>query len=234
MKLQRQNSNTPKKNIWDTTKVLLILALFPIGFAHLIVHDCRASSTESENPTFSLIVEEEALRAVLQKISTSTGYTITISEEFADVPITARLRDVSLDKGLRRLLKGFNYTLVTLEEEKKIVITVYGRGQNSGKAPIPASSEVIRPAHPSERGIPQEPIEEKRMRQRRVAPVEKKVIPPADPQESEAVVKKMETLIKEMEALREQNKKGGTGNLIPVPPEEMLETMSPQPESGRE
>ena len=234
MKLQRQDINNPRKNIWDTAKVLLILVLFLIGLAPIIVHNCRAFGKESEDSRFSLNVEEEALRAVLQKISTSTGYTITISEELADVPVTVRIKDVSLDKGLRRLLKGFNYTLVTLEEEKKIIITVYDRGKNSRKTPNTASSEVIRPAHSRERGVPHEPIGKKRMRQRSVAPEEKKVIPPVDPQESEAVVKKMEILIKEMEALREQNKKGGTGNLIPVPPEEMLEKMSPQPESGRE
>lgn len=234
MKLRRQNSNNPKDNIRNTAKVLLILALFSIGFAHLIVHECRASGEESENSRFSLNVEEEALRAVLQKISTSTGYTITISEELADMPVTVRIKDVSLDKGLRRLLKGFNYTLVTLEEEKKIIITVYDRGKNSGKTPITASSEVIRPAHSRERGVPQEPIEKKRMRQRRVAPEKKKVISPVDPQEPEAVVKKMETLIKEMEALREQNKNGGSGDLLPIPPEEMLKKMNPQPESDRE
>lgn len=234
MKLQRQNINNPRNNIWDTAKVLLILVPFLSVLAPLIVHNCRALGKESEDSRFSLNVEEEALRAVLQKISTSTGYTITISEELADVPVTVRIKDVSLDKGLRRLLKGFNYTLVTLEEEKKIIITVYGRGKHSGKTPITASSEVIRPAHSRERGVPHEPIEKKRMRQRRVAPEKKEVIPPVDPQESEAVVKKMETLIKEMEALREQNKKDGAGNLIPVPPQEMLEKMSPQPESGRE
>lgn len=234
MKLQRRNSNNPKNNIWNTAKVLLILALFQIGFAHLIAHDCRASNNESISPIFSLTVENEPLKRVLEKVSTSTGYTITISKELADVPVTAGFKDVSLDEGLRRLLKGFNYTVVTLENEKQIVITVYGSGQNSGKIPIAESSEVIRPAHSREGGVPQEPIEEKRMQQRRVAPLEKKVIPPADPQESDAVVKKMETLIKEMEALREQNKKGGPGNLIPVPPEEMLEKMNLQPESAGE
>ena len=221
-------------NIWNITKLFLLLVLFLIGSSPLTVNECRASNTEAVSPRFSLSAENEPLRRVLERVSASTGYTITISKELADVPITASLKDVGLDEGLRRLLKGFNYTLVTLEEEKNIVITVYGGGQDSGKTPLTVSSEVIRPAHSRERDVPQEPINKESMGQRRVAPVEKEVIPPADLKEPEAVVKKMETLLKEMEALREQNQKGDSGNLAPIPPEKILEKMSPQPESGRE
>lgn len=233
MKLQRQNSNNPKNNIRNTTKVFLILALFLISFAHFIAHKCIASNTEAVSPRLYLTVENEPLRRVLEKVSAFTGYTITINKEVADVPITARLKDVSLEEGLRRLLRGFNHTLVTQEEKKKIVITIYDRGQDSGKTPLTVPSEVIRPAYSRERDVPYEPIKEERMRKKGVDLGENEVIPPADSKEPEAVVIKMETLIKEMDALREKNKNGGSGNLIQIPPEEMLKKMSPQPESGR-
>ena len=201
-----------------------------MGFIFFISSHLKASNSSSENVVFSITVENTALELVLQKISKFTGYKVTVNEEWKDVPVTANYRDENLEKGLRRLLKGFNHALVIMEEEKKIAITIYG--PSSEIRPITASSEVIPPIHPGKKGITKAEVEAKRMRQKNTDPLDQEVIPPTVPGKAGVTLREMEVLRKKMEKLGEQKKTTGRGDWIPVPPDRMLKGVNPQPESG--
>ena len=212
------------------TKLLFAGALCTVGFVFFISANLSASNNSFENPIFSITIENTALELALQKISKSTGYKVTVNEKWKGIPITANFKDENLQKGLRRLLKGFNHALVIREEEKKFSITIYGL--SSEKRPITASSEVIPPSHPGGKGVTLGEVEAKRMRQTDIDPLDQEVIPPTIPGRPGVTLREMEVLRKKMEKLRAQKKTTGRGDWIPVPPDRMLNGVNPQPESS--
>ena len=219
-----------RRKVFIRAKLPFAGALCTVCFIFFINPNLKASNSSFENPVFSITVENTALELALQKISKSSGYKITVNEKWKDIPITANFKDVNLQKGLRRLLKGFNHALIIREEEKKISITIYGL--SSEKRPITASSEVIPPIHPGEKGVTLGEVEAKRMQQKNTDPLDQEVIPPTIPGKPGVTLREMEVLRKKMEKLRAQKKTTGRGDWIPVPPDRMLRGVNPQPESG--
>jgi hypothetical protein len=219
-----------KRKVILKAKLLFAGALCTVGLVFFISPNLKAINSNSESLVFSITVENKALELVLQNISKSTGYKITVNEQWKDIPVTANFKDVNLEKGLRRLLKGFNHALATMEDEKKISITIYGL--SSEKKPITASSEVIPPIHPGEKGITQAAVEAKRMRQENTDPLDQEVIPPTVPGRPGVTLREMEELRKTMEKIIEQKKISGRGDWIPVPPDKMLKGVNPQPDSA--
>ena len=80
------------------------------------------SESGEELVTFSLEADQQALGEVLQQISKTTGYEITINPEYAKLPITASLKNVTVYEGLRRILGKLSRYMVIDEAEKKIFV----------------------------------------------------------------------------------------------------------------
>jgi hypothetical protein len=91
--VERKTPNDGEKGFFYKSKVLLVVLASIANLISFMVSDCRASSSKSENPTFSLTVENKPLELVLQNIWKSTGYKITVNKECSDLPISASLKE---------------------------------------------------------------------------------------------------------------------------------------------
>jgi hypothetical protein len=100
----------------------IVLYLIPSGMAN-----------ESDMPVIKLVVEDENLRDVLMEISEITGYEILLSGDTGDQPISVILND-PLDEALRKVFRRFSYAAVRNEEEKRVVLSIFGDSLASNPA----------------------------------------------------------------------------------------------------
>jgi hypothetical protein len=125
--------------------VAIMRAFFVVFFAGslsvaLPATPCRGSDRASADPTITLDVQNEPLRSVLEKISKTTRWKIKAPDRWMDKPITQTLNNVTLEEGLRFILKdaGVENLLLTYDENRK-TITVYDteiqRGQSADRPP---------------------------------------------------------------------------------------------------
>jgi hypothetical protein len=70
----------------------------------LTLPSCWGSDRESRT-VFSLIVNNERLDGVLEKISKATGYEITVNEGWRSRTVSAQLDNVTLEEGLKVILE---------------------------------------------------------------------------------------------------------------------------------
>ncbi|HHC25607.1 MAG TPA: hypothetical protein ENK58_09425 [Desulfobacterales bacterium] len=142
IKHQTSNIEYQTSNIEHQTsniKMKWICVLICVGVA--ILTDAGISSygsgTDSAAPVFSLDVRDESLENVLEKISGASGYRIVLRGEGGDVPVTVKLKDVSLEEMLRRVLRKLNHTLIWDDAEKKVSLSLYAStGKSSRGTPM--------------------------------------------------------------------------------------------------
>ena len=128
-------------------RVIFVVLLAESLSVALPVLPCRGSDRASADPTITLEVQNEPLRSVLGKISKTTGWKITAPDKWLDKPVTQTLSQVSLEVGLRFILRdaGMENLLMTYDEERK-TITVYDAESQKGQ-PLnnPPAYGVVRP-----------------------------------------------------------------------------------------
>ncbi|OGP82574.1 MAG: hypothetical protein A2V87_10560 [Deltaproteobacteria bacterium RBG_16_58_17] len=111
------------------------IAIIKIGFAvffvglfsaNLIATPCWGSDNVSANPMITMDVKNEPLRSVLGKISKTTRWKIKVPDKWMDKPVTQTLNKVTLEEGLRFILKdaGVENLLLIYDENIKL-ITVF-------------------------------------------------------------------------------------------------------------
>ncbi len=89
----------------------------------------RAMAQEKEaDPVISLTVKDEPLADVLDTISEETGYQFHLSPAWQSHPVSATIINLPLEKGLKRLLKSLNHTIIW-ESDHTIVIKVFGKSE---------------------------------------------------------------------------------------------------------
>jgi len=72
----------------------------------------------------SLDIQEQPLKKVLQEIAGQTGYTFLFENTWSEHPVSVRLRDATIQTGLRRVLGSVNHALVYLPNRTiRILIT---------------------------------------------------------------------------------------------------------------
>ena len=163
---------------------------------------CLGSESGEELATFSLEADQQALGEVLQQISEATGYEITIDSEYAKLPITVSLKNVSVEEGLRRILGKLSRYMVIDEAEKKISVRIVDAevkkttAISSQKKVDPLDVEVISPKSPGERGITQRELEESNKSQATIDPGDVEVIPPQEPGGRGITVRELEEMHK--------------------------------------
>jgi len=177
---------------------------------------CLGSESGAELATFSLEADQQALGEVLQQIAETTGYEITIDPEYAKLPITASLKNVTVYEGLRRILGKLSRYMVIDEAEKKISVRIVdGQGKKttaigSQKKVDPLDVEVIPPQEPGGRGITQGILEEINKSQVNIDPGDLEVIPPESPGGKGMTARELEALTRQLERNDDQ-----TSILIP-------------------
>jgi hypothetical protein len=81
-------------------------------FLLLICVALAGSETIATNHTISLTVRNQPMVDVLAKISDMTGFSLSISPEWEQMPITVSFDNESLHNGLKRILSKLNYAII--------------------------------------------------------------------------------------------------------------------------
>jgi type II secretory pathway component GspD/PulD (secretin) len=115
------------KNSKLLIRVLFIFAvLFSLNSSGYIVRPGWAVESEKDKIVFSLEVKEKSLGNVLKTISKQTGYDFLVNDSFKSVPITIKVSNTPLEKGLNRVLKAAGVTnhALVFDPRKRITIIV--------------------------------------------------------------------------------------------------------------
>ena len=135
----------PKQS--GTSRVIFVVFLAGWLSVALPATTCRGADRASAGPLITLDVQNEPLRSVLGKISKTTGWRITAPDKWMDKPITQTLYQVSMEEGLRFILRdaGVENLLLTYDENGK-TITVYDTQiQHGQSAQSPPAQGIARP-----------------------------------------------------------------------------------------
>jgi hypothetical protein len=108
-------------------KVLFVFILWAIFLTHLNSYICQAADTYIDTDVFSLDAKDKPLKKILDKIYKTTGYEITIAPEWKNFPVTVKLKQMSIEEGLRKIIKSLSdpdYALVIDEKTQKITVFI--------------------------------------------------------------------------------------------------------------
>jgi hypothetical protein len=94
------------------------------------IHPAMAQDTTID-PLISLTVQNEPLGDVLEAISRDTGYRFNLNGKWKSYPVSATINGQPLEKGLKRLLRSLNHSIVW-ESERLVTITVFGKADPGG------------------------------------------------------------------------------------------------------
>jgi hypothetical protein len=130
------------------TFIMVVFAVLLVGFpsANFTQAYCWGSDKESAGPAITLDVQNEPLRSVLGKISKTTRWKIKAPDKWMDKPVTQTLHKVTLEEGLRSVLKsaGVENLLLMYDENIKVVTlfdTESPQKQAAGRPPAPIRAE---------------------------------------------------------------------------------------------
>ena len=145
----------PKQAVAILRIIFVVFSAGSLSVA-LPVTPCQGSERVSADPTITLDVQNAPLRRVLDEIAKTTGWKIKAPDKWMDKPITQTLNKVSMEEGLRFILKdaGVENLLLTYDESRK-TITVYDTEIQQGQsANSPAAQDDVRPPVFSASGQP--------------------------------------------------------------------------------
>jgi hypothetical protein len=107
----------------------LILCLFWfVGGA--AIHPAVAQDATTD-PLISLTAHNKPLGDVLETIARDTGYRFNLNGKWKDHPVSATITGLPLEKGLKRLLRSLNHSIVW-DSDKIVTITVFGKVDPAG------------------------------------------------------------------------------------------------------
>jgi hypothetical protein len=119
-------------SVFTHPRIALIILLFLATF-YLFLSNSPSSASEIDpgEKLISLTVKNEPLGDVLYKISMATGYDISLDNKWQNYRVTASFEEVSLHKGLKRILKDLNNAIIYVSN-KKIKIIIYDKTDSEG------------------------------------------------------------------------------------------------------
>jgi hypothetical protein len=75
------------------------------------IHPAAAQNVTGD-PLISLTVQNEPLGDVLADITRDTGYRFNLNRKWQDYPVSATIDNLTLEQGLKRLLRSLNHTII--------------------------------------------------------------------------------------------------------------------------
>jgi type II secretory pathway component GspD/PulD (secretin) len=147
-------------SIFANHRIALIILLFHATlYLFLPISSTVAKETDAGEELISLTVKDEPLGDVLYKVSMDTGYDISLDDKWQNYRITASFKEISLHKGLKRILKDLNSAIIYVSN-KKIKIIIYGKTASEGASYTPSDEEPLDKTpvsqHPSYRPLRQQ------------------------------------------------------------------------------
>ena len=138
--------------------IILFLAIF---FLMLPIASSAGNKTNAGDELISLTVKDEPLGDVLYKVSMASGYDISLDSKWQNYRVTASLENVSLHRGLKRILRNLNSAIIYVSS-KKIKIIIYDKTASEGGSLAPSTDQSFertpvsqrRHSRPSEQRLP--------------------------------------------------------------------------------
>ena len=96
----------------------------------------------AQDPLIVLTANQEPLGDILKTITQETGYTFNLNKDWRDYPVSATIDNLPLEKGLKRLLRSLNHTIIW-ESDRIITIKIFSKVDP--KRPKPAVSPSFSP-----------------------------------------------------------------------------------------
>ena len=156
-------------NVFAHHHIALIILLFLATLSlFLPISSWAANETNAGDELISLTVKDEPLGDVLYKVSMATGYDISLDNKWQNYRVTASLEEVSLHKGLKRILRNLN-SIIIYVSSKKIKIIIYDKTASEEASLAPSTDQSVertpvsqrRPYRPSEHRLPASQVLEK-------------------------------------------------------------------------
>ena len=130
-------------SIFAQHHIALIILLFHATFyLFLPISSSVAKETGAGEELISLTVKDEPLGDVLYKVSMDTGYDISLDDKWQNYRITASFKEISLHKGLKRILKDLNSAIIYVSK-KKIRIIIYDKTASEGESYTPSDEKPL-------------------------------------------------------------------------------------------
>jgi type II secretory pathway component GspD/PulD (secretin) len=145
-------------NVFTHQHIALIIFLF-LAMLSLILPISFARGNESNvgEELISLTAKDEPLGDVLYKVSMASGYDISLDSKWQNYRVTASLEEVSLHKGLKRILRNLNSAIIYVSI-KKIKIIIYDKTASEGVSLAPSTDQSFERTPVSQRR-PYRPLE---------------------------------------------------------------------------
>lgn len=102
---------------------LIVCLFWFVGSA--TIHPAVAQDATTD-PLISLTAHNKPLGDVLETIARDTGYRFNLNGKWKDHPVSTTITGLPLEKGLKRLLRSLNHSIVW-ESDKIVTITVFGK-----------------------------------------------------------------------------------------------------------
>ena len=134
--------------------ILLFLGILSLIFP---IVSSAGSETNTCDKLISLTVKDEPLGDVLKKISMATGCEIDLDSEWQSHRVTASLEEVSLQKGLKRILRNLNNVII-YGSSRRIKIIIYDKTVPEGVSSAPSTDQSL-DRTPGSRGLSYRPPE---------------------------------------------------------------------------
>lgn len=119
-----------------------------------IFYNSLAHQAQAQDPVITLTAEKVPLGDILNTITQETGYTFNLNKDWRDYPVSATIDNLPLEKGLKRLLRSLNYTIIW-ESDRIISIKIFSKVDP--KRPKPAISPSYTP--PTYQVVPEPNVE---------------------------------------------------------------------------
>jgi hypothetical protein len=127
-----------------TRQHIALITFFFLAMLSLILPISSAGGNESSagDELISLTVKDEPLGDVMYKVSMATGYDISLDNKWENYRVTASLEEVSLHKGLNRILRNLNSAIIYVSS-KKIKIIIYDKTASEEASYAPSAKKSL-------------------------------------------------------------------------------------------
>ena len=105
--------------------VCYLIVCFFCFTGSVAIHPAMAQNATND-PLINLTAQNKPLGDVLETISRDTGYRFNLNGKWKAYPVSATINGLPLEKGLKRLLRSLNHSIVW-ESDKIVTITVFGK-----------------------------------------------------------------------------------------------------------
>ena len=129
-------------SVFANRHIALIILLSFASSSFFLPISSSAGNVNVGEELISLTAKDEPLGDVLYKVSMATGYDISIDDKWQNYRVTASLEDVSLHKGLKRILRNLNSAIIYVSS-KKIKIIIYDKTASEDESLAPSTEKSL-------------------------------------------------------------------------------------------